>query len=149
MIITEIFYGIRCNRCGELLEDGECSFWSDEGSAIENATESSWVEIKGKHYCPDCHIMNEETDEIIVFEEYPQPLKKLNRFIDKILTGVRRSIFENTDIFLIKCTFYSKPRLEIYEVDYIKSLMGEKFISLEYEDGKYGSTTCNIKIKKP
>ncbi len=35
MIVSEIFYGVKCNRCGEQYEDGEHSFWSDEDNAIE------------------------------------------------------------------------------------------------------------------
>lgn len=148
MIITEVFYGIKCNRCGELYEDGEHSFWSDESSAMENAGESDWQEVKGKHYCPNCCEVDEETDEIKVFEEYPQLLKTLNGFIDKILKGINRDVLEYEDSFMIKCRLYNKPKLELFEVDYIKSLLGEKYISLDYEEGKYNSFTCCIKMKR-
>ena len=47
MIVSEIFYGVKCNRCGEQYEDGEHHFWSDESGAIENAMESEWIEEKG------------------------------------------------------------------------------------------------------
>ena len=146
MIITEVFYGIKCDRCGEIFEDGEHSFWSDESSAMENATESEWAELNGKHYCPNCYEVDEETDEIKVFEEYPQPLKTLNAFIDKILKG-SRDVLEFEDNFLIKCRLYMKPKLKSFEVDYIKSLLGEKFISLDYEIEKYNITCC-IKMKR-
>lgn len=148
MIITEVFYGVKCDRCGETFEDGEHSFWSDESSAIENASDSEWVELNGKHYCSNCHEVNEDTDEIKVFEEFPQPLKTLNGFIDKILKGVSRSILEYEDHFLIKCYFYYKSRLDSFEVDYIKSLLGEKFISLDYEVEKCNRFACCIKMKR-
>ena len=148
MIITEVFYGVKCDRCGEIFEDGEHSFWSDESSAIENASDSEWAKLNGKHYCSNCYEVNEETDEIKVFEEYPQPLKTLNRFIDKILKGVSRNVSEYEDHFLIKCYFYYKPKLDLFEVDYIKSLLGEKFISLDYEIEKYNRFTCCIKMKR-
>ncbi len=149
MIITEVFYGLKCNRCGELFEDGEHSFWNDESSAIENAYESDWAELKGKHYCPNCHEIDEETDEVKVYEEYPQHLKTLNGFIDRILHGTSRNVIEkDNDFFLIKCQFYQKPKLDLFEVEYIKSLLGDKFISLDYEEGKYNSFTCCIKFKK-
>lgn len=148
MIITEVFYGVKCNRCGELYEDGEHSFWGDESSAIENSTNSDWAELNGKHYCPNCHEVDEETDEIKVFKEYPQPLKTLNGFIDKILKGISRDVLEYEDSFMIKCRLYNKPKFELFEVDYIKSLLGEKFISLDYEEGKYNNFTCCIKMKR-
>jgi len=148
MIITEVFYGIKCDRCGKLFEDGEHSFWCDESSAIENSSDSDWSEKNGKHYCPNCHEVNEETDEVKVFEEYPQQLKTLNGFIDKILKGISRDVLEYEDSFLIKCRFYYKPKLDLFEVDYIKSLLGEKFISLDYEQGIYNRSICQIKIKR-
>jgi hypothetical protein len=148
MIITEVFYGIKCDRCGEIFEDGEHSFWSDESSAIENATDSEWGEKNSKHYCSNCHEKDEETDEIKVFEEYPQQLKTLNGFIDKILKGISRNVLEYEDSFLIKCYFYYKPKLDSFEIDYIKSLLGEKFISLDYEVEKYNRFICQIKMKR-
>lgn len=74
MIITEIFYGLKCDRCGELYTDGEYSFWNDESNVIENAYESDWNELKGRYYCPDCHEVDDETDEVKVYEEYPEHL---------------------------------------------------------------------------
>jgi len=148
MIITEVFYGIKCDRCGEIFEDGEHSFWSDESSAIENACDSDWKEVNGKYYCTNCCEVNDETDEIKVFEEYPQQLKTLNKFIDKILKGVSRNVFEYEDSILVKCYFYYKPKLDSFEVDYIKNLLGEKFISLDYEVEKYNRFICQIKMKR-
>src|SRR5690606_8136359 len=104
--------------------------------------ESDWSELNGNHYCPGCHEIDEETDEVKVYEEYPRYLKTLNKFIDRILHGTSRNVFEHSDFFLIKCQFYKKPRLDSFEVDYIKSLLGDKFVSLDYEEGKYNSYTC-------
>jgi len=148
MIVAEVFYGVKCNRCGELYEDGDHSFWSDQNTCIENAYESGWIELKNNHYCNDCHEVNEETDEVKVFEDYPPYIKTLNKFIDKILFGTRREFFEYEHEFLIKCSFYKKPKLDLFEVDYVKNLLGDKFISLDYEVGKYNSFTCRIKINK-
>ena len=148
MIVSEIFYGVKCNRCGEHFEDGEHSFWSDEDNAIENAMDSEWIEIKGKHYCTNCHELDEKTDEVKVFEDYPQHLKTLNKFIDRVTIGTQRNVFETTTEFTVKCSFYKKPKLEKFEENYIKDLLGEKFISLDYEAGKYNSFTCIIKLKK-
>lgn len=149
MIITEVFYGLKCNRCGELYEDGEHSFWSDESSAIENAYESYWTGLNGRHYCPNCHEFDEETEEVKVYEEYPAHLKTLIRYIDKILRGTSRNVIENDkEFFLVKCRFYYKPRLDLFEIEYIKGLLGEKFISLDYEVGPHNSITYSIKFSK-
>jgi len=94
MVTTEVFYGVKCNRCGELYQDGEHSFWDDKNSAIENSIDSGWFELNGKHYCCGCHKMDDDTNEVKIFEEYPQSLKTLNLFIDKILKYVSRDILE-------------------------------------------------------
>lgn len=147
MIVSEIFYGLKCNRCGEQYDDGEHSFWNDESSAFENASESGWIEIKGKHYCNNCFEHN-DNDEVIVFEEYPQHLKTLNKFIDRVTIGTQRNVFEKANEFMVKCQFYKRPKLELFEEIYIKDLLGDKFVSLSYEQGKYNSYTCFITFKK-
>jgi len=148
MIVSEIFYGIKCNRCGEMYDDGEHSFWNDESSAFENASDSGWIKEKNKHYCNNCHEINDETDEVIVFEDYPTPLKTLNKFIDRVVIGSQRNVFETTTEFIVKFNFYTKTKLELFEENYIKNLLGENFISLECEVGKYNTHSCIIKIKK-
>lgn len=148
MIVSEIFYGLKCNRCGEVYEDGEHSFWSDESSAIENAIEAGWAIEKGNHYCTNCHDRNEENDQIVVFDEFPEHLKTLNKFIDRVASGTARTISETNEEFKVKCRFYKTPKLKDFEESLIKQLLGEKFISLEYVEGKYNSWTCIIKFKK-
>lgn len=147
MIITETFFGLKCDRCGELFEGGEHSFWHDESSAIENATDSDWQEVKGKHYCTGCSEVDEETDEVIVYPEYPKHLKILNAFLDKITSATSRTVIESAEsYFIVKCRFYNKQKLEPFEAEYIKSLLGEFFVSIDYIDEKYNSLSCLIKI---
>lgn len=149
MIIAETFYGIKCNRCGELYEDGEHSFWSDENSAIENAFESDWQEVAGKHYCSGCSEVNEETDEVIIYPEYPTHLKTLNSFLDKITKAIGRDVIESEKgFFIVKCRFYNRHKLEEYESNYIKSLLGDVFVSIDYVDEKHNSKSCLIKFKE-
>ena len=149
MIITKTFYGLKCDRCGELYEDGEHSFWSDESSAIENASDSEWQEVKGKYYCTGCSEVNEETDEVIIYPEYPKHLKILNGFIDKIVKGMGRTVIESEDgFFTVKFRFYNNHKLEEYESNYIKSLLGDLFVSIEYLEEKYKSYYCLIKFKE-
>lgn len=148
MIITEIFYAVKCNRCGTVYDDSEHSFWSDEGISIENALESDWKDVNNKHYCPNCCEVDEETDEIKVYEDYPKHLKTLNTVIDKVLQGLSRQVFEHENTFVVKCRFYDTPILQSFQVEYIKNLLGEKFVSLDYVNGKHNNSECCIILNK-
>ena len=58
MIFEEKVYTIKCDDCGEFLEneDYHCSFasYSKEGVRDE-AQDADWVvNVDGKDYCPDC-----------------------------------------------------------------------------------------------
>jgi acetylornithine deacetylase/succinyl-diaminopimelate desuccinylase-like protein len=147
MIIAEVFYGIKCNRCGEIYDGGDFSFWNDEGTAIENATEADWAELNGKHYCTDCHELGEDRDVVKVYDDYPKHLKTLNTFITYVVAG-SKNVIENEVGFTVNCRFFKKKRLEPLEEDYVKQLLADKFVSLEYEEGKYGSVICIIKFNK-
>lgn len=150
MIVKEIFYGIECNRCRETFMDyNDHSFWMDEDTAIEQATDSEWIAEKGKHYCPDCYDFNEEKDENLPKEDFPEHLKILNKFIDKVAGGVLRKVSESEDEFSVKCRFYKKSKLDDFEENYIKQLISENFLSLEYEQlDRYKGQQCIIKLKK-
>lgn len=65
-IIKEYFYNVQCDRCGKLANE---ELWkSDEQYAKEEAEESSFVEIGGKHYCSDCYTIDDD-DRIVIKEE--------------------------------------------------------------------------------
>lgn len=53
-----------CDCCGEKYEDGNglcCYLGDDDGSMIEQeALESDWIEVCGKHYCPNCWEVKED-----------------------------------------------------------------------------------------
>lgn len=56
MIKPVTMYSVICDRCGKIYgEDDGIIAWTDEGTAKEQALESEWLEIGGKHYCPDCY----------------------------------------------------------------------------------------------
>lgn len=150
MIVSEIFYGVKCNRCGEQFEDGEHSFWSDENSAEENAMESEWIwEKNGKHYCPNCYELDEETEDTTPLPEFPEHLKKLKSFIDKNLKSYCSSIIETDDFFKVETGIYNGSTLASYEENYIKEFLGEKLISLEYQKHeRFTRYDCIITIKK-
>lgn len=149
MIVSEIFYGVKCNRCGEQYEDGEHSFWSDEYNAIENAIESEWIEEKGKHYCTECYEYNEEKDENYPKKDFPEYIKKTKKFIDKMLLSYSATISEKEDYFQISTGIYSGTAFKKFEENYIKDLLGEKLISLDYQKHeRYTRYDCVILVKR-
>ena len=60
-------YMCECDRCGKIHVNENLGViaWADCEQAFEDASESGWTEIDGKHYCPDCYEYDEETDEYI------------------------------------------------------------------------------------
>lgn len=148
MIVSEIFYGVKCNRCGEQHDDGEHSFWSDEHNAVEQAMDSEWIEEKNKHYCPNCYDYDEESDEKKPLPDFPQHIKNLIKFCDKMIVGSDRNINEKDDCFIISKGLYNKQKLDDFEVNYIKEMLGDKFISLECKKHeRYTKFYCYITVK--
>lgn len=56
---------IICDRCGKSLTEESEMFYPDNHSALMVAEQSEWKKISGKHYCPDCYELDEETDEYV------------------------------------------------------------------------------------
>jgi len=76
-------------------------------------------------------------------------IKKTKMFIDKILKSYSASIYEKEEYFQIITGLYSGTKLELFEENYIKDLLGEKLISLEYQKHeRYTRYDCVINIKK-
>ena len=65
MIKEVTYYDIICDRCGKSLtkESGDC--YPDTKAAEMVALQSEWKEIGGKHYCPGCYEVDDETDEYV------------------------------------------------------------------------------------
>ena len=132
MIIPKIFYGIKCERCGDIFEDGEgSSYWADEDSAFENASEGAeWIEIKSKHFCEGCYEVDEETDEIKVKESYPVYIQEIIAFLNK-MTLAMHVVVVLEDVYKVQFRLYHSKKLHDFEVNYIKSLLSNKFISID------------------
>jgi len=147
-IITEVFYGIKCNRCGEICDDGEHSFWNDESGADENAMNSDWLSENNKHYCPNCFEYDEESDKNIIYPDYPQHLKDLNKFL-KTITGYSHNTKEAESFFMVSKTLQYRNELAAHEEAYIKAIMGENLISIECgKHERYSSYEVVITLKK-
>ena len=62
-------FTVVCDNCGEDIgSDQESSCWNDDSYAEDNATESDWVKISGKHYCPKCYKRNEDGEVVITIK---------------------------------------------------------------------------------
>lgn len=149
MIVTEIFYGLKCNRCGELNDDGEHSFWNDEAAAVENAYESEWIEHKGGHYCPNCYKENVNGDNVPL-PDFPKPIKDLMNFLKNSIIGYSLEIKETeSELTLIKC-LYNREKLEDFEKAYISGLIGSNLISITCKKHEiYTRHQVEIKIETP
>ena len=100
MITEEIFYGVKCDRCGEVYEmNGEYTCYSDKNEILDAALDDDWKEIHGRHYCPCCytekdgttvtnsHDDDDEDDDIkyIPRPSYPDCYHKLQQFMQVII----------------------------------------------------------------
>ena len=148
MILKEIFYAVKCNRCGTINEGGDYSYFSQESDAVESATESEWCEFNGKHYCPNCFTFtDEDLEEIKVKESYPIYLVKLRKFLNSVLY-VRERTFEKEDSFIVKINIYSSKVLLPIDEKYICEILDESFVSISKEEKKYSEVEYIIIIKK-
>lgn len=74
MITEQIFYGVRCDRCGEDFEShGDYSYMSDSGDIWDEACDQDWQLIDGRHYCPHCYEENPDPDNDDDHEYRPKP----------------------------------------------------------------------------
>ena len=62
MIKEVTYYDIICDRCGKSLTNESETCYPDKDSALMVAEQSEWIDINGKHYCPDCYELDEVTD---------------------------------------------------------------------------------------
>lgn len=86
MIVSEIFYGLRCDRCKANYEGYEFSFFSSEASLIEDADSQDWLEHNGKHYCTDCAYID-DNDDIIIKDNLPKWVESVKTLINQLITS--------------------------------------------------------------
>lgn len=67
MIKEVTMYQCVCDRCGKVHVDDFNGFvaWTDGGYAADAAGDDGWIGIDGKHYCPDCYEIDEESDDYV------------------------------------------------------------------------------------
>lgn len=65
-IIKKEFAAVQCDNCLDIaIGFDDIEYWTDEDSAVFNATESEWHCEDGKHYCPDCISWNDD-DQLVI-----------------------------------------------------------------------------------
>lgn len=70
MIETVTMYRVKCDGCGKSAQDDSEYFaWAEEDQAWFEANESEWKLIDGKHFCPECWMWDEDTDEAVPFDQ--------------------------------------------------------------------------------
>lgn len=145
MIITDVFYAVKCDRCGKVCDGTDAEYYNDMDSALEYAKEEEWIAQYGKHYCPNCYVVNEDAEEIRVKPPRSQHLKSLEKFINEFL-GCNARVLESSDDYEV--LFYGKD-LSILDEGYIREMLGDNLISLQYNANKYMYLSeYVIKIKK-
>lgn len=148
MIIAAVFYGVKCNRCGDIYEYGDYSYYTDEGIIEEIVCEHGWMAENGRHYCPSCHVFNEETDIGAPKVDFSKELKDLNKFIDSMIQGRRERFVDDKDgSYVVNFSLYRESILQQYQVDYIKNLLGDKLIDISQAETKRRGVTYTIKLK--
>jgi hypothetical protein len=156
-IIQETFYAVKCDRCGETHQNyDDTQFWSEPGTAIEQAYDSEWIEKDGKHYCPNCFVIDEVTDEETVKPPYPEHLVKLRKFIEKILKSIDETE-EFEDHFKVSFQIREKSfrenmkQLPLCDENYILNLLQDNLVELGYkvkESYSGANAECVIIVKK-
>lgn len=87
MIKTDVFYSIKCNRCGRIYtnEDGE-QYYGDKFEALDDADQDGWLTINEDriHYCPNC--LTENGD---IKDSYPKEALEVERFVKEYIIKMK------------------------------------------------------------
>ena len=61
MLVTDTFYNVQCDYCGEMANE---QWWNSASDAKYDANEQDYKALGSKHYCPDCYSYDDD-DNII------------------------------------------------------------------------------------
>ena len=146
MIIKEILYGVKCDRCGDINEGYDYTLFSCEDEALEEAGENDWIEDGGMHYCTGCYTIDEESGECKPKPDYPNNIKEFKNVLEALLNrGV--TLNEYSDSFELSGNTYRGFSSD--KENAVKSLLGDSIIEFISTPSKSGSSTyVKVKIKK-
>lgn len=156
--ITEVFIGIRCDRCHEIYEgSSDCSFFCDKESAAEYASEDGWLLENGHHYCPNCWTDNETLeDEHIIPPAIPQCIFRLQALLPNLTGSTHPVDFrEDPDNYYLEMYMDSrkapgfKSELQAYDLDAIHFTLQRDFhVNYLNENGRVIQPKVIIRIPK-
>ncbi|MCE5332721.1 MAG: hypothetical protein LLF95_11365 [Bacteroidales bacterium] len=113
MILKEIFYAVKCDRCGAINNETDTAFWGEKSQAVLQCQDDEWLcNVPGKHYCPNCFTTNEENEEVTIKPPFPESVKRIEKFID-VITKNLAEVHEKDDRFEID--FYE--RISLHQAD--------------------------------
>jgi len=115
MIITDVFFAIKCDRCEKVHDE----IWAnEEDNAVETAKENDWLcTVPGKHYCPNCYTVN-DLDEIKINPPFPLAVKNIKGFVLSQI-GNTPDLSEFDDRFEI--SFNENKKMFDFHENYINS----------------------------
>lgn len=151
MVVSEIFYGIECNRCRRMYEGSEDhEYFSDEFQAEESAEENDWKTIGHRHYCPNCYTEDKDGN-VVVKEGIPKAVFRI-RGILNASKGMKVYDFGETESEYLICHRFCYEKLSSTMEALIMDMTGQKAV-ICYEERGGKERGCkpywNLTIKIP
>ena len=121
-----IFWSMECDRCGTVFSNYDDYTCFPDTDMIDYADD--WAEVGGdRHYCPNCHTYNEETEEVTVKPPYPFELLRLKKILNSGLIASKYPEFElsEDEEFYMLSNSYSLAEFPESARLYVKEMLGE------------------------
>ena len=127
-VFEERCFGCICDRCGEHYEASITGFsiFCNEEQLREGLDEDGWHEIDGKWYCPDCHHMDDESEEYVPNAHLSEEANVLER-IKSVVRSKFSTEFDDQSCFLSDLHFNDMDC-----IDFENALEEEFGITLPY-----------------
>lgn len=132
-----ILYGIKCDRCRENYEDEEGhTVFFDKGDAEEGASESDWYCDGDKHYCPNCHTID-DNDVITAKQLIPHDFFKFKNMLQALTHTSYR--FSETEEHYILTNHYCYKNLDPARISILREIIPDFIV--EYKTPE----KCNVR----
>lgn len=147
MTYETIMYGIKCNRCQAIYEDSEGANLAVDrhGDLEESAQEDGWYVNGDRHYCPNCHTIN-ENDEVVTKPLIDYYFFKFKNEL-QMLTGRQYTFSETETLFVLKSNYCYKRLNEAQSLilrDIIPDFVVDYRTPERVKDKRYETETIRI-----